>query len=108
MPFSLKGHVAIITGSTTGLGKAIALTLGQAGARVAVNYANNQARAEKSFAELQKAGVEAVLVRADVTGERGVEALYRETEAKLGRPDILVVNATCDQPLKPLEQYDWE
>jgi 3-oxoacyl-[acyl-carrier protein] reductase len=48
-----------------------------------------------------------VLVRADVTTEEGVEALYRETEAKLGKPDILVPNATCDQPLKPIEEYDW-
>jgi 3-oxoacyl-[acyl-carrier protein] reductase len=107
MPFSLQGHVALVTGSSTGLGRAIALTLGKAGARVAVNYANNRPRAEKAFAEFQRAGVEAVLVRADVTTEEGVEALYREAEAKLGRPDILVPNATCDQPLKPIEEYDW-
>jgi 3-oxoacyl-[acyl-carrier protein] reductase len=107
MAFSLNGHVALVTGSSTGLGRAIALTLGKAGARVAVNYANNQARAEKAFAEFRQAGVEAVLVRADVTAEEGVEVLYRETEAKLGKPDILVPNATCDQPLKPIEHYDW-
>ena len=107
MPFSLKGHVALVTGSSTGLGRAIALTLGKAGARVALNYANNQSRAERAFAEFREAGVEAVLVRADVTTEEGVEALYRETEAKLGPPDILVPNATCDQPLKPIEEYDW-
>ncbi len=108
MSFSLKGHVAVVTGSSTGLGKAIALTLGQAGARVAVNYANNQARAEKAFAEFRQAGVESVLVRCDVTTVEGIETLYRETEAKLGRPDVLVANATCDQPLRPIEQYDWE
>jgi 3-oxoacyl-[acyl-carrier protein] reductase len=107
MPFSLNGHVALVTGSSTGLGRAIALALGKAGARVAVNYANNRARAEKAFAEFREAGVEAVLVRADVTGEEGVEALYRETEARLGKPDILVPNATGDQPLKPIEEYDW-
>ena len=107
MPFSLKNHVAVVTGSSTGLGKAIALTLGQAGARVAVNYANNQDRAEKSFAELTKAGVEGVLVRSDVTTEEGVDLLFREAEAKLGRPDIIIVNATCEQPLKPIEEYDW-
>jgi 3-oxoacyl-[acyl-carrier protein] reductase len=107
MPFSLTGHVAVVTGSTTGLGKAIALALGKAGARVAVNYAHNQARAEKALAEFRQAGVESALVRCDVTTEDGVEALFRETEAKLGRPDILVVNATCDQPLRPFEEYDW-
>jgi 3-oxoacyl-[acyl-carrier protein] reductase len=107
MPFSLRGHIAIVTGSSTGLGKAIGLTLGQAGARVAVNYFNNQARAEKTLAEYQAAGIETVLVRCDVTTEAGVETLYRETEKKLGQPDILIVNATCEQPLKPIEEYDW-
>lgn len=107
MPFSLKGHVAIVTGSSTGLGRAIALSLAQAGARITVNYANNRERAERSFAAFREAGHEAILVRSDVTTEEGVEALYRETEAKLGKPDILIVNATCDQPLKPIEEYDW-
>jgi len=54
MPFSLAGHVAVVTGSTTGLGKAIAHTLGRAGAKVAVNYLHNAARAESTFAEFNK------------------------------------------------------
>src|SRR5207249_1267554 len=99
MPFSLAGHVAVVTGSSTGLGKAIALTLGKAGARVAVNYLHNQARAEKSFAELGAAGVDGVLVRCDATTAEGVDTLFREAEKALGQPDILVVNATCEQPL---------
>ncbi|MCS6976460.1 MAG: 3-oxoacyl-ACP reductase FabG [Gemmatales bacterium] len=107
MPFSLKNHVAIVTGSSTGLGHAIALALGKAGAKVAVNYFNNQARAERNFAAFHDAGIESILVRADVTTEEGVEKLFRETEAKLGKPDILVPNATCEQPLKPIEEYDW-
>jgi 3-oxoacyl-[acyl-carrier protein] reductase len=108
MPFSLTNHVALITGSSTGLGKAIALTLGKAGAKVTVNYANNQLRAEKTFAEFQKAGIKSALIRADVITPEGVDILYRETEAKLGKPDILIVNATCEQPLKPIEEYDLE
>jgi 3-oxoacyl-[acyl-carrier protein] reductase len=108
MPFSLKDHVAIVTGSSTGLGKAIGLTLGKAGAKVAVNYANNQARAEKALAEFRAARVETALVRSDVTTAEGVELLFRETEARLGQPDVLVVNATCEQPLLPIEEYDWE
>jgi 3-oxoacyl-[acyl-carrier protein] reductase len=108
MAFSLKGHVAVVTGSSTGLGKAITLALGQAGAAVAVNYFNNQPRAEKAFAELRGAGVEGVLVRSDVTTEQGVDLLFREAERRLGPPDILVVNATCDQPHKNIEDYDWD
>jgi 3-oxoacyl-[acyl-carrier protein] reductase len=42
-----------------------------------------------------------------VTTEEGVETLFRETEAKLGKPDIIIPNATCEQPLKPIEDYDW-
>src|SRR5437773_6776321 len=104
---SLKNHVALVTGSSTGLGKAIAIALGKAGAKVALNYHNNQARAERTFADFRAAGSAGILVRADVTTPDGVEALYRETEAELGKPDILVVNATCDQPRKPIEEYDW-
>ena len=107
MPFSLKNHVAVVTGSSTGLGKAIALALGRAGAKVAVNYFNNAARAERAFAEFKAARVESALVRADVVTEEGVDRLFRETEEKLGRPDVLVVNATPDQPLRPIEEYDW-
>jgi 3-oxoacyl-[acyl-carrier protein] reductase len=108
MPFSLQGHVAVVTGSSTGLGKAIALTLGKAGAKVAVNYAHNQARAERAFAEFRQANLVATLVRCDVTTPEGIDHLFRETEANLGRPDILVVNATGDQPHKPIEEYDWD
>ena len=105
--FSLKGRVALVTGNSTGLGKAIGLALGQAGAKVPVNYANNDARAEQAVAEYKAAGIETLLVQADVTSEEGVDKLFRETEAKLGKVDIIVPNATCEQPLKPIEEYDW-
>jgi 3-oxoacyl-[acyl-carrier protein] reductase len=107
MPFSLEGHVAIVTGSTTGLGKAIGLTLGKAGAKVAVNYFNNDARAERTFAEFREANIPSLLVKADVVSEEGVDRLFRETEATLGKPDVLVVNATPEQPMKSIEEYDW-
>ena len=107
MPFSLAGHVAVITGSSTGLGKAMAFSLGRAGAKVTVNYFNNQARAEQTFEELRQAGIQCILNRSDVTTEAGVESLFRDAEAKLGRPDIIIPNATCEQPLKPIEEYDW-
>src|SRR6516162_7224047 len=108
MPFTLDGHTAIVTGSSTGLGKAIAQTLGAAGAKVALNYFNNRERAEKTLNELQAAKVRTVLVRCDVTTDAGVETLYQETEKHLGQPDILVCNATCEQPQLPIEEYDWE
>jgi 3-oxoacyl-[acyl-carrier protein] reductase len=107
MPFSLAGHVAIVTGNSTGLGKAIGLALGKAGAKVPVNFANNEARARRALEEYQAAGVATCLVQSDVTTEEGVARLFAETEKNLGKVDILVPNATCEQPLKPIEDYDW-
>ena len=107
MPFSLQGHVAIVTGNSTGLGKAIGLSLGRAGAKVPVNFANNETRARKTYEEYQAAGIQTVLARADVTTEAGVHDLFAKTEKELGRVDVLVPNATCEQPLKPIEEYDW-
>ena len=107
MAFSLQGRVAIVTGNSTGLGKAIGLALGQAGAKVPVNFANNEARGRKAAEEYQAAGIETCLVQCDVTTEAGVEKLFTETEKRLGKVDVIVPNATCEQPLRPIEQYDW-
>lgn len=106
--FDLTGKVALITGSTTGLGKAMAMALGAAGAKVAINYANNQERAEKTYAEFQAAGNEGALFRASVIDEAEVNRLVNDIESTLGPVDILVINATPDQPLKPIEEYDWD
>jgi 3-oxoacyl-[acyl-carrier protein] reductase len=107
MAFSLKNRVAVVTGNSTGLGKAIGLALGLAGAKVPVNFANNEARARRALEEYQQAGIATCLVQSDVTTEAGVERLFAETERHLGQPDILVPNATCEQPQKPIEEYDW-
>lgn len=107
MPFSLAGRVALITGNSTGLGKAMGLALGGAGAKVPVNFSNNEARAKKALEEYLAVGIKTALIRCDVTTEAGVETLFRETEQKLGKPDIIIPNATCEQPLKPIEEYDW-
>jgi 3-oxoacyl-[acyl-carrier protein] reductase len=108
MPFSLEGRVAIVTGNSTGLGKAIGLALGQAGAKVPVSFAHNSARAEQTLAEYKAAKIETCLVQSDVTTPEGVDRLFTAVEQHLGRPDILVPNATCEQPLKPIEEYDWD
>ncbi len=105
--FSLHNRVALVTGSTTGLGKSMALALGQAGAKVALNYSNNVARAEAVLAEFQAASIPSLLVRGDVTDESEVQRMVSEIAAKLGPVDILVLNATPAQPQKPIEEYDW-
>ena len=106
-PFSIAGRVALVTGSSAGLGKAMALALGQAGAAVAFNYQHNTARAEKTLADFQAAGCRGALVRGDVTSESDVPRLVDEVAQRLGPVDILVLNATCDQPHKPIEEYNW-
>src|SRR5260221_10676548 len=107
-PFSLAGRTALVTGSTTGLGKAIARALASAGAQVALNYFNNTIRAERSFTEFQAAGGRGMLVRADATQPSDVERMVREVNRDLAPIDILVLNATCDQPQKSVEEYDWD
>jgi len=108
MPFELNGRVALVTGSSTGLGKAIAFALGRSGARVALNYARNEARAETTIREFRDAGLDGILERADVSDEAEVERLCANIAAKLGGIDIVVVNATPDQPQMPIEEFTWQ
>ena len=108
MTYSLAGKVALVTGNSTGLGKAIGLALGAAGAKVPVNFAHNLARGEQAVAEYQQAGIETALLQADVTSESDVDRLFGDIESQLGPVDIIVANATCEQPLKPIEEYDWD
>jgi len=105
--FSLKGKVALVTGSSTGLGKAMALALGKAGAIVAQNYFNNEERATNTFAEFEAAGCEGAMLRADVTEEASVNQLVADATEQLGPIDIVVLNATPAQPQKSIEEYDW-
>lgn len=106
--FSLDGRVALITGSTRGLGRAMAMALGRAGAKVALNYANNEEVAATALASLESEGLEGILVRADVTDAGEVERMCAEIAERIGPIDILIPNATCEQPLKPIEDYDWD
>lgn len=103
----LENRVALVTGSSTGLGKAMAISLGRAGARVAMNYAHDTERAEQAFAEFESEGLRGALVQADVITEEGVRDLLARTTEELGPVDVLVPNATCSQPQRPIEEYDW-
>ena len=105
--FRLDGRVALVTGSSKGLGKAMAMALGAAGAKVVINYANSRAKAEETFAEFTARGYIGMLAQADVTRQESVAAMIAQATKKLGPVDIVVCNATCDQPQKPIEQYDW-
>jgi len=106
MPFSLLNKVALVTGSSRGLGRGIALALGKAGAKVCLNYLNNSEAAEGTLTKLREVGIHAAMFRADASDKEQVESMIEAIEEKFGSLDILVPNATPDQPQKPIEEYD--
>ena len=108
MAQTLKNHVALITGSTTGLGFGIAKVLGLAGSKIIMNYYNDQERANRAYSDLEALGCEVTLVRGNAIDEKSVNEIVKEGEEKFGPIDILVPNATPDQPLRPIEEYDWD
>lgn len=108
MPFSLKNKEALITGSSRGLGRAIAMALGKAGATVCLNYLHNSEAAEETVQDLRGAGINAAIFRGDASNQEQVNAMVEAIGEKFGALDILVPNATPDQPQKPIEDYDAE
>ena len=99
---SLKGKVAVITGSATGIGQGAAVALAQAGAKIAVTYHRDPA--DKTLALIKEAGGEAILVKTDVRSRESIRNLMTETYKAFGRLDILMNNAAI-QPNKMLYAY---
>ncbi len=90
---SLAGQKALVTGANSGIGRAIALALGAAGAAVVVNYLDDEARAEAVVAAIRDGGGIAYAQRADVSQEAEVQAMFRRMIGELGTIDILINNA---------------
>ena len=90
---SLTGKVALVTGASSGIGRATAEALARQGARVAINYHSNKSGAEEACAAIRTGGGRAVAIQADVRGAAGVKALVEQTVKELGPVDILVNNA---------------
>ena len=88
-----KDQVALITGASSGIGRATAEAMGRQGARVGVNYCKNQVGAEQAAETIRKAGSEALVLRADVTRDADVLAMVEAVRKEWGRIDILVNNA---------------
>ena len=106
--FDLSGRVALVTGSTAGLGHAMAMHLGRAGAKVALNYANNQTRADRALEQFRAEGLAGDIFQASVVDPEQVTRLEEAVRDALGPIDILILNATPDQPIRPIEEYDWD
>jgi NAD(P)-dependent dehydrogenase (short-subunit alcohol dehydrogenase family) len=96
--FDLGGKVALVTGGSRGIGKALALGLARQGAAVAVNYLNTRDRAEEVVQTIRDDGGKAVAVQADVSVEADTDRLVAETVAAFGQLDILVNNAGIVMP----------
>jgi len=93
-PGSLSGRVALVTGSSRGIGADTVRYLAEAGASVVVNYRSKAPRAEKIVAEIVAAGGRAIAVGADLTDPESVESMFERTVAELGPIDLLVLNAS--------------
>lgn len=107
---SLQDRVALVTGSSRGIGRSIARALARAGCRVAVNYRTGQAAAEEVVAAIAGAGGRAVAVQGDVSRPADAERLVGATERDLGAVEILVNNAGIarSKPLAELALEDFE
>lgn len=107
---TLVGKVALVTGGSRGIGRAVALKLAENGADVAINYAGNTAAAEEVKAAIEKLGRKAMLVQGSVADTDGVQAIVNQVVKELGRLDILVNNAgiTRDGLLMRMKEADWD
>ena len=107
---SADGKVAVVTGASRGIGRAVALALGGAGCRVVVNYARSSGAADEVAAEIQSLGGSAITVQGDVSTPEGVAAMFAATKEAYGNLDVLVNNAgiTRDTLLLRMKPAQWD
>ncbi len=106
----LKGKNAIVTGSSRGIGRAIALELANQGANVVINYAGNEKKANEVVEELKQKGVKSFSIKANVADEKDVKMMMKEALKEFGTIDILVNNAgiTRDNLLMRMKEADFD
>ncbi len=93
-----NGKHALITGSSRGIGRGIALKLAESGVRIAVHYYQNEAAANDTLAGVRKRGSDGLVVQADVSHPEHITRMFREVKAKFGKLDIFVSNARPEVP----------
>ncbi len=109
-PDLLSGQTALVTGGSRGIGKAVALALGETGAEVIVNYSNSPGKAEEVVQTIKAHGGSAYALRANIAEERDVDELVKAILERSGRLDVLVNNAgiTRDGLLMRMKTEDWQ
>lgn len=107
--FDLKGKVALITGSSRGIGRAIALRLAEHGASMVVNYVRHRQEAENTASLIEQKGARCVVVKANVANDADVGEMFEQIRAEFGRMDILVSNAASGvlKPAMELSSRHW-
>jgi glucose 1-dehydrogenase len=105
----LKGQSALVTGANSGIGKAVAIALGKAGANVAVNWVVGEPAALEVVAAIEAEGAKAIAVKADVSKEAEVVAMFAQAVAAFGTLDIVVSNAGLqrDAPIDTMTIEQW-
>ncbi len=106
----LKGKVAVVTGSSRGVGRSVALAFGREGANVAVNYSRSEGAAQEVVRQIEAMGQKAIAVKADVSKRDDAQALLKAAGDAFGKVDILVNNAGITRPamMHKMTEEQWD
>ena len=107
---SLAGKVAVVTGGSRGIGRAICLRLAEMGAKVVINYVSRPQAAEETKAQVEALGSECFVLKFDVANSSEVQDAFKQITTECGRIDVLVCNAgiTRDGLLIKMKEEDWD
>jgi NAD(P)-dependent dehydrogenase (short-subunit alcohol dehydrogenase family) len=105
-----KDHVAVVTGSTSGIGKAIAVRLLRSGYKVVLNYSADDVRAAEALEQCRQSDPDVVLAKADISNVRGASGLIGRALDAFGRVDVLINNAArvIDKPALDMTEDEWD
>ncbi len=107
--YNLKGKVALVTGSSRGIGRAIAMRFAESGINLVVNYVRHKRDAEATAAEIESTGAQCLVVKANVANDDDVKSMFEDIKAHYGRVDFLVSNAASGvlKPVMELSTRHW-